>query len=490
MHETSVAPASIASRRETHAAVVRDGSAKRRARALVPALGVALGLIAGCRAEVPARPDLVLLTVDALAADRLSCFGGPPDAGRSLCALAEGGTLFAWAAAASRGEASAAATVLTGLAAPDHGLRDDGRSFLPESIATLAERFSRAGYRTAAFVASPRLNRSRRLDQGFDHFDDAAAAGPRAERGGPDVDAEEPDASTALANRIQHWYGARKAPRFVWIHADRTAGVAEFDRLVSRLTQTLDPPTGRPGLLFTALRGESDAAPETLEWRALRIPLLWRPPGEPQTSRPRVSHQLAGLRDVAVTLANAIGPNSLASADARQAPVSGAAGAGGTTEDHGRDLDRLALEPVPEVPEIDHGAGAGGGAAPEPTERFILLEASRPEGEVGIASSHSVYVRQRSPLDGTGRPVPTDQLRFRSARFAALPILDRLRHPAPRSAALEPGPWRSDVLAAESPAPRLEFHLARLLSVRAPSTNPPRAESDSLRAPDSQTPAP
>jgi len=50
------------------------------------------------------------------------------------------------------------------------------------------------------------------------------------------------------------------------------------------------------------------------------------------------------------------------------------------------------------------------------------------------------------------------------ARFAPLPLPDPLRHPAPRSAGLAPGPWRRDVLANDSPVPSLEFHLARRLA--------------------------
>jgi hypothetical protein len=100
-------------------------------------------------------------------------------------------------------------------------------------------------------------------------------------------------------------------------------------------------------------------------------------------------------------------------------------------------------------------------------ERFLLLEASEAGGDVGLASQNHLYTRNASPLDGTGRPVQTSSLIPLAARFATLPKQDPQGDSKPDSAGLEPGPWRSDVLAAESPVPRLEFHLARQLQLGA-----------------------
>lgn len=402
---------------------------------------VLLGLLAllGCRAEGPARPDLVLITVDGLAADRLACFGGPVEEGLSVCALGEHGTLFAWAASPGLGEASAAATLLTGQAARSHGLADDGRSFLASEHETIAEILALAGYRTAAFVASPRLNRSRRMDQGFDRYDDGLSAqnAPGDSAGTPGE-----SASIALSDRVQQWIRATPSPRFVWIHAGRANGAGELDRLLSRLAEHLDHDALRTGVLFAALRGEHTEAGDSIGWRSHRIPLIWRPPEITGTRLPSVSLRLATLADVAGTLATAARIPARASERAEQAlppPV---------------DLTQLARE-------LD--------GADSPQERFVLLETPSPGGKVGLASQTHLYARRRSALDGSGRPVPISELPRHAARFAALPIFDRLRHPAPRSAALSPEPWRSDVLDPASPVPRLEFHLARRLGPRAPT---------------------
>jgi hypothetical protein len=117
-------------------------------------------------------------------------------------------------------------------------------------------------------------------------------------------------------------------------------------------------------------------------------------------------------------------------------------------------------------------------------ERFVLLEAIEAGGDVGLASQNHLYTRNASPLDGTGRPVETSSLIPLSARFATLPKQDSQGDSSMNSARLDPGPWRSDVLDAESPVPRLEFHLARLLgaergvhkeSRRIPGHNPSQA---------------
>ena len=117
--------------------------------------------------------------------------------------------------------------------------------------------------------------------------------------------------------------------------------------------------------------------------------------------------------------------------------------------------------------------GASGRDQPDDAtshERFLLLVVPEVRGgvggEVGLASQNHLYTRHASPLDGTGRPVQTSSLISLAARFSTLPKHDPLYDPPVYSARLEPGPWRKDVLDAESPVPRLEFHLARQLEAQ------------------------
>ena len=414
-------------------------------------LAIAVGLV-GCEAEGPGSPNLVLITVDRLSADELSCFGGPADSQGSICALGPQGTLFAWTASTGRSEASAAATVLTGLPEADHGIGVDGQSFLADAHTSIAEELSQAGYATAAFVASSQVNRSRRLDQGFDFYDDRLASPSRRDGAG----------SVDLSDAVRRWIEVTPSPWFIWIHADRDAGLVDLDRLLSRLSQILDREEGGLGIFFLALRGEREPkaieggeVDQTISWRSHRVPLIWHPPVGAGPEPVKVSLHLTALIDVAPTLraaAHLARPTS--STTSLSDPVTLVPADVARNSEQGLDLGRLSRpqigDAMPDMPDM-------------PWERYILLEGMTATGEVGLASARHLYARRASPLDGTGRPVPTSQLVPLEARFATLPAYDPMRDPAPSSARVEPAPWRDDVLGAQSPVPRLEFHLARQL---------------------------
>ncbi len=85
------------------------------------ALLVILGACAG--AEAP-RPNLLLITVDTLRADALACYGGQPDVGTALCALAERGTRFAWGISTAPSTAPSIASILTSRYPSDHGVTE------------------------------------------------------------------------------------------------------------------------------------------------------------------------------------------------------------------------------------------------------------------------------------------------------------------------------------------------------------------------------
>jgi hypothetical protein len=393
-----------------------------------------------------------------MAADRLACFGGAADQGYSICALAEGGTLFSWAASPGRGEASDVASILTGLPESEHGVGHAGQEFLLDALTTVAEDLRDGGYATAAFVTSPRVNVSRRLDQGFDLYDDRLASPSRSRA----------SAAEDLPQRIADWIEVAPAPWFIWVHANRDAGLIELERLLSRLSQTLDSGQNAPGILFTSLRGEREAENLGLErtgqritWRTHRVPLIWRPPLDDEDRPPRVSRRLASLLDVAPTLrAAARVSGRVSSVEAPEAQTAKAEAA----QSIGRDLGRLARIPT---------------ARTNDPERFVLLRVPDPEGEVGLASRNHLYTRRSSPLDGSGRPVPMASLAALKARFASIPMNESTSGSTARTARLDIGLWRTDILDTDSPAPRLEFHLARgrARSRGRSTTRPPRPDS-------------
>lgn len=397
-----------------------------RARAWAGVLAaLALG---GCSSEAPRRPDLFLITVDALAADRLACFGGPPDAGRALCDLARGGVVFAWAASGTGAETSSAASLMTGEPVDRHPVDDDGAAFLPERFATLAETLAAAGYATGAFVASPRLNRSRRLDQGFQRYDDAFARRP-----GP--------SGQALAEAVEAWLDAADRPRFAWVHASAGDGLDDLERLVTRLSPRLAArPTG-PAVLFAALGGEPVPG-QRIEWRRHRVPLIFRAAGASAAGAPRSDRRLVTLEDVRPTL--------LAGARIPDGPdTRGRSGSAG----------------------LDLASPAPDDASPDDPRR-VLLRTARRRGEapveVGLATPLHLYARRLGSSDGDGTPLPSEKLRTLDARWLSLRSIERDGSGAGSRASIRAGDWRSDLVGVESPVPRLEFHLARRLAV-APS---------------------
>jgi arylsulfatase A-like enzyme len=159
------------------------------------------------------RPNLLLITVDTLRADRLACYGGPSNVGVFLCSLADGGSRFEWALSAAPYTVPSVASILSGVYPSIHGVRQVAGSYLPSAYATLPELLKTAGYTTAAFVSNPVLERSRQLDQGFDVFDQKM---PRKERNRPGFAEREAQSTTDAALA---WAQMRaESPWFVWVH--------------------------------------------------------------------------------------------------------------------------------------------------------------------------------------------------------------------------------------------------------------------------------
>jgi choline-sulfatase len=134
--------------------------------------------MAGCRkdrgdAETPARPNVLLILVDTLRADKLGCYGSNLGATPCIDALAAEGVRFESSYAHAPWTTPAVASILTSLYPPEH--RAGGRlgkfSKLPESVRTLAECFRDAGYATAAVINVDFLTQTFGMTQGFEHTD-------------------------------------------------------------------------------------------------------------------------------------------------------------------------------------------------------------------------------------------------------------------------------------------------------------------------------
>lgn len=161
-------------------------------------------------------PDVFLITLDTLRADRVGCYGYTKAQTPALDRLARDGVRFARAYTPSPITNTSHTSILTGLNPSTHGVTDFGIP-LGAAHVTLAQILKARGYSTAAFIGAVILDSSSLapgLDRGFDdywNFPDLPKTAPRwgrVERRGLDV-----------VNETAKWMSAHPTgPRFVWVH--------------------------------------------------------------------------------------------------------------------------------------------------------------------------------------------------------------------------------------------------------------------------------
>ena len=126
----------------------------------------ALALGTGC-ARQPVRPNVLLITVDTLRADRMSCYGYERLTTPALDRLAAEGLRFTRVTSPRAKTTPALASLMTGLYPHDHGVRDLSTP-IGDEPELLAEAFRRGGYATFAAIGNWVLIRRRAgLDRGF-----------------------------------------------------------------------------------------------------------------------------------------------------------------------------------------------------------------------------------------------------------------------------------------------------------------------------------
>ncbi len=115
-------------------------------------------------------PPVILISVDTLRADHLSCYGYRGRPTSNIDALAEGGTLFSGVSSPVPLTLPSHVSLLTSTYPFSHGVEDNGQQLGPQAE-TLAAALSAHGYHTAAFVGSFILDRRFGLNKGFDFYD-------------------------------------------------------------------------------------------------------------------------------------------------------------------------------------------------------------------------------------------------------------------------------------------------------------------------------
>jgi arylsulfatase A-like enzyme len=116
------------------------------------------------------RPNVLLVVIDTLRADRLGCYGADKPLTPVMDSLASRGTRFAAAYSAAPWTLPGTASILTGKSPPEHGIGASGSFYLPDAHDTLGEICQRQGLTTAAFTCNPLIAAGRNFDQGFESF--------------------------------------------------------------------------------------------------------------------------------------------------------------------------------------------------------------------------------------------------------------------------------------------------------------------------------
>ena len=145
----------------------------------------------------PDLPNVVLVVLDTLRADRLGCYGWKRARTPNLDALAGRGVRFSDATSVATWTLPSHASLFTSTYPSQHGLWKDQR--LSQDVVTLAEVLSDRGYHTAAFTESGFVTSEYGFARGFDSFD-----------------AQMRDCSETFA-RSQEWIDDTRKPFFAFV---------------------------------------------------------------------------------------------------------------------------------------------------------------------------------------------------------------------------------------------------------------------------------
>ena len=122
------------------------------------------------RPAAPAgAPDVVLIVVDTLRADHLSCYGYTAIHTPHIDRLAGDGIRYANTFSQASWTRPSIATILSGLYPSSHGAIHKA-DILPDRVDTLAENLQRFGYRTVGFADNANISQAFNFQQGFDEY--------------------------------------------------------------------------------------------------------------------------------------------------------------------------------------------------------------------------------------------------------------------------------------------------------------------------------
>jgi arylsulfatase A-like enzyme/Flp pilus assembly protein TadD len=166
----------------------------------------------------PAKPNVILITLDTVRADRMGFLGSKKGLTPNLDALAGQGIVFEHAYSQAPITPASHATILTGTYPQFHGVRNFGDRLAP-SVPFLPDVLHSLGYHTGAFVGSIILDPKNGFASGFERGFDLYDAGFHRERAGENREGSMQRRGEVTLAHVLEWLGRNsQRPFFLWFH--------------------------------------------------------------------------------------------------------------------------------------------------------------------------------------------------------------------------------------------------------------------------------
>lgn len=158
------------------------------------------------------RLNLLLITIDTLRSDTLSCYSHEHLNTPNIDSLAERGVLFTRAFAHTSTTLPSHVNILFGTTPLHHGVHDNSNFIIREKFLSLAEHLKLYDYATAAFIGAFPLDSRFGVSQGFDLYDDDYDVRSSKTDLGKERMAE------IVVDRAINWLKKQNSLWFLWIH--------------------------------------------------------------------------------------------------------------------------------------------------------------------------------------------------------------------------------------------------------------------------------
>ncbi len=281
----------------------------------------------------PQPPNVILITLDTVRADRVGFLGSPRGLTPNLDTLARQSVVFTRAYSQVPLTTASHATILTGTYPQFHQVNDFGVP-LAQDVPYAPDIFRARGYHTAAFIGSLVLDPSARSAPGFDRGFDTFDAGFHRRRPGENrYQAIERRGGEVVAHALAWLNQHPRGPFFLWVHlydahdpydppepyksryasAPYDGEIAYADSAVGKLLSQLRVRGLYDGALIAVMGDHGEALGEHgedthgifLYDETIHVPLLFKLPGERSAGK-RIENRVE-LVDVLPTILQAVG---------------------------------------------------------------------------------------------------------------------------------------------------------------------------------------